>query len=97
MCQEIGRFGLRRTWKLGIGPQTSFIPFKRISTTTSWNQMDHFKGTNKFSNMDSPILQDILASNHPEELKCSHLSMAIRGLEYITGKSLSEAHNMLRT
>ena len=84
MCREIGKIGLRRTLKLEIGPQTSFMPLKKFSTTTSWNQRDNFKGTNKFSNMDSPILQDILVSNHPEELKCLHLATATKDLEYIT-------------
>ena len=84
MFRGIGKIGLRRTLKLEIGAQTSFMPLKKFSTTTSWNQRDNFKGTNKFSNMDSPILQDILVSNHPEELKCLHLATATKDLEYIT-------------
>ena len=82
--REIGKIGLRRTLKLDIGTQTSFMPLKRFSTTTSWNQMDHSKGTDRFLNMDSPILQDILGSNLPEELKCLNLASATKDLEYIT-------------
>ena len=84
MFRGIGKIGLRRTLKLEIGAQTSFMPLKKLSTTTSWNQMDHSKGTNRFLIMDSPILQDILWSNLPEELKCLNLAMATKDLEYIT-------------
>ena len=84
MCREIGKIGLRRKLKLEIGAQTSFMSLKKFSTTTSCNQMDHSKGTNKFLSMDSPILQDILGSNLPEELKCLNLAMATKDLEYIT-------------